>query len=202
MKIIAAYDTHLLADLRERPNIRLGVDSASIRLEEPLFIEGDPKDWNSLIVPALRIGRLGASIHRQSARSFFDAIGVYHLLTPTDEQKFDALWGASDRTFAPCRWITPIDSLEETKNVDITVVREPLSTRNPACEVIEYPSKTFSLASIHAIDAICAISRYITFRTGDVLLFPDYGINAGEPTIDTRLTATLAGVTTLALKLK
>ncbi len=177
--------------------VKGGADSAILRTGEPVFVPEPVQVWRSTVAPAIRMSRLGMSIKATKASEYYDAISLFHLLTPVDPVIVDGLPPyILDRTFSPGQWhSTSPDPLKEYR---FEAMRRELNGNAEETAV----SGQFSLLSLGVDDAIAALSRYMTFRTGDILVFPDKGCDMGAPMLDTEMTASLDGLPTLSIRLK
>ena len=149
-------------------HVKAGADSAVLRPGEPVFVPDPVQVWRSTVAPAIRLSRLGTSIKAAFAPEYYDAVSLFHILTPVDPVIVDGLPPyILDRTFSPGIWhgITPADLVG---GYDFSAKRKNLNGEADAAEA----SGHFSLASLGADSAIEALSRYLTFRTGDILFCP------------------------------
>lgn len=178
-------------------HVKAGADSAILRQGEPVFVPEPVQVWRSSAVPAIRMSRLGTSIKEANAAEYYDAITLFHLLTPVDPVIVDGFPPyILDRAFSPGQWLAiPTD---KQKTLGIRAVRQSL---NGCAEPVE-TTGAFTTASLGADSVIASLSRYLTFRTGDILVFPDKGIELGAPVLDTQLTATIDSDTVLTIRLK
>lgn len=161
--------------------IHIGADSAILRVGEPVFVPEPADQWLTAVVPAIRISRLGTAIKVSRARGYYDAITAVHLLYKADGVLPPFVL---DRAIAPGRWLE-IGADDDT--FVLSVARGPI--KDAASPL---GSHRFTLADL-ALDAtISSLSRSLTFRTGDMLVFPDAGVSPGAPVLDTEVHATLS----------
>lgn len=172
------------------PDISVGVDSAMLRHGEPLFVED--ADGQSLVCPAVRIGRLGTHIPLRAALSYADAISAVHLLMPADAAEARAAkWGLSDRTFAPGGYM----DLPEQQAV-LTVASYAIGEKPSA------PAGSVVVDTADFAPAISAVSSVCTLRTGDLIVFADKGLSAGPAAPNRYVDADIDGTQSLHLKIK
>ena len=189
MKTIVLWNSDAVA-AGDAPDLSVGVDSAVLRHGEPLFVDIE-RPCRSLVCPAVRIDRLGTHIPLRVARSYADAMAAYHLLMP--ENAADArraIWGLSDRTFAPGEFM-PLADGAVTLTASAYAIGDKPSTS---------ASVIFDTGTVGA--AIAAVSAFCTLRTGDVLVFADHGINVGAATVGTFVDASVDTTPSLHLKIK
>ncbi len=190
MKIIVLWNSKAIAT-GASPDISVGVDSAVLRHGEPLFVQDGTS--RSMVCPAVRIGRLGTHIPPRVAGSYADAITVFHLLMPARPALArDAFWGLSDRTFAPGATM-PLAGGE---------VRVCACSYPPGTAGTEAPASCITFDTALAAPAIAAVSARCTFRTGDILVFADHGMDMGPAMPDRYVDADIDGFPSLHLKIK
>ena len=169
----------LLLDIASSPErIIVGADSAILRHGEPLFMAEGQQDWLSAVVPAVRVGRLGLHIPRKAAASYIDAVTLFHVLIPPN---FLPAWAAADRTFAPGTWLEDTTWPAEFSRGDI--------------------SRPF-VSPDRASDALALLSRTMTFKTGDIILFGDMAITRTLPPPRDNVRAFLGDEPVLDLKIR
>lgn len=167
MKIVLVENSAALADGRMAPHVVVGADSALLRMSEPVFLPDGTMAWSAMIVPALRIGRLGLHIPRAAALGYIDGHTLFHLLVPAAGIADKALWALSDRTFSPGRWLA--GAFDETADTSCTIETEDIYG-TAAGRKEEMPLR---VTAAQCADMVAAISRYSTLKTGDVLLAGD-----------------------------
>lgn len=179
----------------ECPQVQLGADSAVLRPSEPVFVPDPVADWTSLVAPAVRISRLGTHITRHP-ESYYDAVAAVHVLMPA---RADVVPGipplALDRAISPGAW-QPI----EGEVTELTVRRSLLWGDDPDVQTIL--AADFSLAALALDRLIRHISRYITFKSGDIIILADAAKSLGEPILDTRIQAWINGDPSLDIRIK
>ncbi len=174
------------------PSVLLGADSAVLRCGEPVFVPEPLSDWRCRIMPAVRISRLGMHINAANVARHLDSVSLFHVMTPTGSA--DGLpAGMIDRTFSPGEW-QPIAGMASG---EWSVRRRKIGGEADLCL-----ENTFSLEGLGVADTVSRLSRYCTFRTGDVLLFADAAVELGSPVLDTCIEAELAGATVLNIRIK
>ncbi len=197
MKIIVVGNITDIVSQGHAPEIILGADSALLRHGEPLFIDGAPEQWVSLIAPAVRIGRLGTHIPQKFADGYIDAHTLFHLRFPADDRQVDfALWGMSDRTFSPGEWLPGNFSGHETVRILIEKLRS-----DATCPPDETYTDSIGLNPYHTATAVAMLSGYSTLKTGDVLVFAGQGLRK-ELRQDTQLNAWLSDTQVLNFRIK
>lgn len=172
-----------------------GADSALLRPGEPVFVPDNSGKWLTAVAPAVRIDRLGTSIRADHARRYYSSIAPFHLMWPDGCDDVAGLPPfALDRALAPGDFIA-LDELGES--VDMTVLRSPIGSD----ETSVY-SDRFDVDALGIDSAIEQLSRYMTFKTGDLLIFTDHALPLGPTVIDTQLTVILQGTQALRIRLK
>lgn len=161
-------------------SVEPGADSAILRHGEPVFPDDRPDGWRSLIVPAIRISRLGTSIRRTRARNYYDSFTFFHVLWPASGNMAAPGIPAAiaDRTFSPGTWLPMPD-----QPVSASVAVRPLDRETSTLTEIAICPETLAAEA-----AIEWLSQYMTFKTGDILLFFDRGTDIGQATPDTEIT--------------
>ncbi len=177
-------------------SIAPGVDSGVLRMGEPVFIDEDTQAWTTEVAVALRISRLGFHIPVKHASKHYDAVAAVHLLWPL-EQPADGLPPLfRDRALSPGAWV----SLEELKGTSPVLSVERKSLRDNK-DVNLQISRNFSLDILHADEIVAELSRAMTLKTGDMIVF---AIDAmlGAPIADTSITASISGIDSLSIRIK
>ncbi len=195
MKVVVFANSRAVAAKGAEPEIILGADSAILRPGEPVFLANDSSVGASRIVPAVRIGRLGTHIPFGAADAYIDAHTLIHLLVPQgDEAVPPTLWGISDRTFSPGKWLdgTLPDRPYEVK-LEVAPLEKPDNSR--------LQTLLCTLTRQTAGACVAAISKYCTLKTGDILLLADCPLEA-EVMPDTLVAASLTNQKVLDLKIK
>lgn len=177
------------------PQVQLGADSAVLRPSEPVFVPEPVDDWLSLVAPAVRISRLGTHISRHP-ESYYDAVAAVHVLMPA---RPDVVPGipplALDRAISPGAW-QPV----EPGTIEMTVRRSLLWGDDPDVEAIL--AADFSLTALALDGLIRHISRYLTFKSGDIIVLADAAASLGAPILDTRIQVWINGDPSLDVKIK
>lgn len=194
MKIVVLENSVDVERGADALQVVLGADSALLRPGEPVFTDDDAH-WESWVVPAVRIGRLGIHIPERVAGSYIDAHALMHLLVPEGCDTLPgALWGLSDRAFSPGKWQE--GNLPEGKQ-NIEVFTAPLADD----AAVQRRVASVSLGASTAIAAVSAISRVATLKTGDIIVLADQPLRL-PVTPDTRLRANLNQEMSLDIKIK
>lgn len=175
----------------------LAADSAILRTGEPLFIDGEISDWRSVVAPGVKISRLGTNIHIDFANAYFDSVAMFHLLMPANPDMLPGdLWGMSDRSISPGIFV----ELPLKGYADLQAGRNAATTR---CQAPALHKQRLGVPiTDHACRAIADLSRSVTFKTGDILIFPDFAIDLESPVIDTIIEASINNIQSLHLKIK
>lgn len=176
--------------------VECGVDSAILRPGEPLFVAGEVDRASLQILPAVRIGRLGAHIAESRAIQHVDAFTLF-LVSATEAIEGLAITPyACDRAFIPGQWQS-IDKLGDHSKLEATVA--PLLTENPHVDTY---TQNLDLKSLNIAKLISLISKATTFKNGDLLLFKDLALPLGHPQLDTRVEVKLNDDTLISIKIK
>ncbi len=174
------------------PSVLLGADSAVLRCGEPVFVPEPLADWHCRIMPAVRISRLGMHISAANVARHVDSVSLFHVMMPVSPLA-GVPSGMIDRTFSPGEWIPA-----EASGPGVwSATRKKIGGEAELCL-----ENTFSLDEAGVADTISRLSRYCTFRTGDVLLFADAAVELGAPILDTCVEARLADKTVLSIRIK
>lgn len=158
-----------------------GVDSAVLRQSEPLFVPEPMTDWTSAVVPGVVISRLGMNIKPSKAAEYYKSLTLYHVLRPLVRQPLP--WAVCDRAFSPG---ISIDKAMAGDQICISVSIDNISGDN-----IVGKSSAFDVSELDIDNVISMMSRYMTFKTGDVILFDDKNISLGTPQLNTELRASI-----------
>lgn len=174
--------------------VDLGADSAILRCGEPVFVDGNTADWELLVAPAIRISRLGTHIPPSKARSYYDAVSVFLVMRPCVPSP-DIPWAMRDRTFSPGIWMPCANDIR------LNVGCNPISSKT---DPDNCRTDLFELSAIQetADIAVAFLSRYCTFKTGDILLFIDMAVSLGCPRLDTAIHADINGTPSLNVRIK
>lgn len=172
-----------------------GADSALLRPGEPVFTDMPLEEWELKVALAIRISRLGLHIPLCHASRHYDAFAAVALRLPLRDDGVPALF--HDRAVSPGAWI----EAEALSGGDFTIAatRRPLPGR--MSDVIDI-SCTISADSLQ-VDAIVSwLSRTMTLKTGDIIIFADSALLFGAPLPDTALTAIVGGKESLSVRIK
>lgn len=158
MKAIA-FDRDLSAPLLLPPEVTLISDSAITAPSRPVFIPDFDTQWIAEFYLALKICRLGKDIAPKFAARYFDRFTVAMRLVPVglledlrDARRPESAVSMFDNALTPGTWIEipeKSDSVTVTVN-DMTVTAEAFGRL--------------------AADAVSAISRFATLKTGDIIM--------------------------------
>lgn len=193
MKIVVLSNSRDVVSGNAAPQIVLGADSALLRAGEPVFLADTHSNWTSQIAPAVRIGRLGTHIPEAVALSYVDGHTLFHLLVDNNATaRYNSLWGMTDRTFSPGQWLP--GAFERPLPVQAS-----LSQLRGEAKEITAEGETPDSRTVAA--AISALSKWCTFKTGDVIIFADNPI-ALPASPDSRIEAAIGNEQVLNLKIK
>ncbi len=174
-----------------------GVDSAVLRPGEPVFVPEPFADWRAAVAPAVRIGRLGMNIKESSARAYCEALTAFSMLTPAEGS--DAACGLPpfvlDRAFSPGNWL-------ELPGADARLCLRAELSAIGSDDVLLSEVRDFAVGDMQLEKVIAHISRFITLKTGDVLLFTDFATAAFEPVPDTTLNVAINDSYPLSIRFK
>lgn len=177
--------------------IDVGVDSAMLRTGEPVFIEEPAEAWRTEAASAVRISRLGSHIPLRHAGRYYDAVAAIHLLRPATPRTDGLPPLFCDRALAPGQWV-PVG--EDGADMTVEAFRTPL--RGEGHTERFGPAMAATAASLGVDEAIAELSRTMTLKTGDILIFEDAAAYIGAPVIDSRIEATIGGKPSLSVKIK
>lgn len=195
MKIIVFSNSRQVEASNALPVVTVGVDSAMLRPGEPVFLSDDTSGFNSWIVAAVRIGRLGTHIPLSVADAYIDGHTLFHLLVPASADfRPNELWGLTDRTFSPGRWI-------EGNLPDAASALDVRKSSLRGIQTIKNIDSGIDITSSTARACVSAISNFATLKTGDVLIFAD-SLAEFKAECDTRLEASFNGDNVLDIKIK
>lgn len=174
MKILCLHTNH---DGTIR--VDAGADSAILRPGEPVFPEDCAGGWISLIVPAVRISRLGTSIRANRANEYYDSFTFFHVLWPASgDFVAEGIPAAiADRTFSPGKWL-PYPESKIMMNASV----RPLASNEANAETMQLDPALMRTDSV-----ISKLSEYMTFKTGDIILFFDHSHELGPSLLDTEI---------------
>lgn len=178
-----------------------GADSAVLRPGEPVFIPEPFEGWRSQLVPVVRIDRLGMNIRPASAPSFYSEIAIFHLLVPAEGFADTVADGLSpyilDRAFSPGTW-HPIGTVAPEGAFVVSATSVPIGS-DKALATVE---TRFSLSDLDLDGVVTLLSKHLTFKTGDLLVFTDFPADLGAPAVDSSISATLNGHPALSIRIK
>ncbi len=181
-----------------RREIAAGVDSAVLRPGEPVFADEPSELWTSSIAPAIRISRLGMSIRAARAREYYHELTLFHVLTPTSAEACEGLPPfILDRAFSPGKWVD-ISNIASDSKFTVTADRESLDGKGERQTV----RSDFSLDTLDVDKIVALLSRHLTFKTGDLLIFTDHALGLGAPMLDSAVTAKLDQSEVLSIRIK
>ncbi len=169
---------------RQIPVTRICADSAVARDTMPLFVPDLPMGWYARVCPAFRISRLGKHIAPRFALRYTDAVTAVCLLCATDSAYITS--GLSAIIDSAVTMGHTVDWTPATPHIDIDVDGT----------AIHVDTQSISLA-----DTISGISTATTIKSGDLVIFEDFGTDLPlRP--GSRITADIAGTRCLNLKVR
>lgn len=158
MKAIA-FDRDLSAPLLLPPEVTLISDSAITGPSRPVFIPDFDAQWVAEFYLALRISRLGKDISPKFAPRYFDRFTVAMRLVPVgilgdlrEARRPESAVSMFDNALTPGSW------QEITENADTLTVS------------VNDVTATVESFGCLAAEAVSAISRYATLKTGDIIM--------------------------------
>ena len=168
-----------------------GADSAVLRPGEPVFVPEPVEDWCSFVALAIRISRLGMNIKPSFARQSYHELGAVHVLLPRRPGPIPPLF--CDRAIAPGKWLDLDMVVSGSLDVCITDDSDAKLT------MLSMPLEIDCLGIDRAVNMV---SRYMTLKTGDMIIFGDSAVEVGTPRLDTRLTASISSQPSLDIRFK
>lgn len=191
--------------LTRRSDGRLGVypgaDSAVLRSGEPVFVPEPFEGWRSQLVPVVRIDRLGMNIRRACAPAFYSEIALFHLLVPAEGFADTVADGISpyilDRAFSPGTWHS-IGTVAPEGLFAVAASAVPIGSD----KALATAETRFSLSDLDIDGVVTLLSKHVTFKTGDLLVFTDFSAELGAPAVDTAVSATLNSLPALSIRIK
>ena len=174
--------------------IEPGADSSILRPAEPVFIEEPNADWESRIVLGVRISRLGFHIPPAHALRHYDSIGALHLLWPLAQGAVAVPPLFRDRAIAPGEW-QPLDA-DSDISLDVRV-----STLADGSALLD-ASRRFTVADLDIARYVALASKYMSLKTGDIILLGPTTVSLGTPAFDTRIEASINGHKSLDIRIK
>lgn len=186
MKVVTAYRDAESGEL----TLRTSPDSTVLRTGDPLFVPDHlgPR-WRGHVCPAIRISRLGTNIPRRFAGRYFEEATLLLLLEPDGESELckGALY-LLDRSTAPGQW-TSADILDKVSEITV-------GTGDTA---VAYPGRRLR---DEFEEAISEISRFCTFKTGDILVLGSTGPEASRLEAPSEIHASFGSLPLLNLKIR
>ena len=147
--------------------VSMATDSALVRKGTPLFIPDFARGWELHVEFYLTVTHLGKSIPARFAHRYFDGIGLCARLLPPPHlmplPHLDALTSNFDGAICPGMMVIPVESFGQAESGQATI---RISTS--AGQELSIPS-----GALHAADTVSFISRYMTLKTGDMIILCD-----------------------------
>lgn len=163
---------------------RLYADSSAHRNNQPVFLPDTDGGWTAVICPYIRISRLGMNISEKFARRYYDAAGGACLFMPTagadDPRTLDERFFAMDSAF------TAGETADAGQISTLSAMGREL---------------TVDPEALCADRIIAGLSRNMTFKMGDLLIFSSHSIKIPVTEGD-RITATIDGRPCIDIKIK
>lgn len=163
---------------------RLYADSSAHRNHHPVFLPDTDGGWSAVICPFVRISRLGMNISEKFAARYYDSAGGACLFMPTD--------GAGDpgsldeRYFAMDSAFTAGETVDAGQTAVLSAMGREL---------------TVDVTALCVDRTIADLSRHMTFKMGDLLIFHSHSIKTSIAEGD-RITATIDGHPCIDIKIR
>lgn len=175
----------------EAPACTVITDSATLRPHEPLFVPDFAEGWVLEVLPSVTVERLGKWIAPRFARRYFGDFRLCaRLLPPSGSVPASALETNFDGALA---WGRP-HSAQELYDTELSV---SASLSDGSCRHVF----TFGWKELHAEETLALASRYMTLKTGDVII-PCRTSLRFPAVAGTRLQVSLGSADTLDINLK
>ena len=143
--------------------LRHYADSSAHRNRYPFFIPDTSAEWSVKICPAVKINRLGTHISEKFAPRYYDAVSAVALFMPSvsaaDFANADERYFLCDSAYC-CGELAAVG--EADKDHVIQVGDKEL---------------TFSLASLSVDKKISELSKFVTLKIGDLLIFAEHSVD-------------------------
>lgn len=165
------------------PRIRLIADSAIAKDGRPLFLPDLDTQWKGELLFAIRISRLGKNIPEKFAGRYFDAMTLVHLLSPSvDNGSSTDIARAMDSALICGSWLQiPKDSASD------------ISSPSGSAHI--------DMNDLGINRHIHEISRFVTFKTGDILVFRSAKLPV-DIISDTYITGNIGSTECIKFKIK
>ncbi len=163
---------------------RLYADSSAHRNNHPVFLPDTEGGWTAIVCPYARISRLGMNISEKFASRYYDSVGGACLFVPT--RHADNLSAADECFFAMDSAFTAGETTDPLKPSTLSAMGAQLK---------------IDTAELGIDSVIARLSRHMTFRMGDLLIFAKHGIHSAITEGD-RVTASLDGNPCIDIKIK
>lgn len=163
---------------------RLYADSSAHRNFHPVFLPDTDGGWTAVVCPYVRISRLGMNISEKFAGRYYDSVGAACIFVPTTHR--DDMAQLDERYFAMDSAFTAGDCIAPSTSVTLSAFGQEIPV---------------DLAALGIDSTIAGLSRYMTFRMGDILMFPACSLSA--PVVEgDHLTASISGLLSIDIKIK
>ena len=169
--------------------MRLVADSALLRCNKPLFLE-DAAVRTLKVCPAVKISRLGFYIKEKFAARYYDSVSAVCVNLPAEWASSPCLAPeicmASDNCLIEGSWLTLEQRTSDTR--------------------LDYSGNgltaSVTLGELHVDRAIEQLSRHMTFKTGDILVFAGHGIDIAAGQAGGELKTEINGTLCLDFRIK
>lgn len=169
--------------------MRLIADSALLRCNKPLFLD-DASRWCIKVCPAVRISRLGFYIKEKFAARYYDSVSAVGVCIPDEwrARPWEApeVMMARDNCLIEGSWLTLDERTAETR--------------------LDYGAKglqgSVTLGELAVDKAIAELSRYMTLKTGDILVFADRGLDIAAAEAGGEIKTEINGTECLDFRIK
>ncbi|MDE6311548.1 MAG: hypothetical protein K2L96_07010 [Muribaculaceae bacterium] len=171
-------------------SVRVATDSTILRTGDPLFVADHLGEWTLEVCPAVRISRLGTNIPLKVAGRYFDSLLLVGVVDAKDSDMLPAgVISLLDRSIAPG---------DETSAQELDHDEQVLHIESAEGRT----EQRFAGLRERFEKAVHELSRYCTFKTGDLLILrnPESGSIPLRP--DTEIRAELTPGPTLRLRIK
>jgi 2-keto-4-pentenoate hydratase/2-oxohepta-3-ene-1,7-dioic acid hydratase in catechol pathway len=171
-------------------SVRTVADSALLRSGDPLFVADHLGRWSGRVCPAVRLSRLGTNIPLKAAGRYFDSYAPVLTVSPlAGETHPEGISDIADRSVAAGEW-TPAEELGDgPTEMTVRVGGSSLSGRGEGL-------RSLFERTIHEL------SRYCTFKTGDILIVETGSTASFELVPDTSVECNADGTVRLNIRLK
>lgn len=162
-------------------------DSTILRQGDPLFLPDHLADsWNGTVCPAIKICRLGTNIRPKAASRFIGEFSLVLLLDAPEGSEAARNISILDRSCAPGIWV------EGDRLTD-----EPTGIADNCGSFVCHTGLRGEFE-----DAICRLSKFATFKTGDIIVLRHRGLPPKPLAPDTEVKASALSQELLHIRIK